>query len=51
MAKLVRLNVIVWSDKVNKDLTEVEFSDKFFDFLQENDWIAGGAITEEDDEE
>ncbi len=51
MAKLVRVNVIVSCDNINKDLTEEEFCDKFFDFLEANNWIAGGSVSEEEDDE
>ena len=36
---------------VNESLTEEEFADMFFKFLDDNDLIFGGGWTEEDDEE
>ena len=51
MAKVIRINAIISSAHADTDLTEDEFYNKFIDFIESNDWICGGGITEEDDEE
>ena len=49
MAKVIRINAIISSAHVDTDLTEDEFYNKFIDFIESNDWIYGGGITEEED--
>ena len=49
--KVITINGTFSPRKVNESLTEEEFADIFFDFLDKNDLIFGGGWTEEDDEE
>ena len=49
--KVITINGTFSPRKVNESLTEEEFADMFFDFLDKNDLIFGGGWTEEDDEE
>lgn len=49
MAKVIRINAIISSAHADTDLTEDEFYNKFIDFIESNDWICGGGITEEED--
>ena len=51
MAKVIKINAIISSAHVDTDLTEDEFYNKFIDFLEEHEWMCGGGITEEEDEE
>ena len=49
--KVITINGTFSPRKVNDSLTEEEFADMFFKFLDDNDLIFGGGWTEEDDEE
>ena len=49
--KVITINGTFSPRKVNESLTEEEFADMFFKFLDDNDLIFGGGWTEEDDEE
>ena len=49
--KVITINGTFSPRKVGESLTEEEFADMFFDFLDKNDLIFGGGWTEEDDEE
>lgn len=50
MSKLITLNGTVFSRHVNTDITEEEFFEAFEKFLNDNDYLYGGTITEEDDD-
>ena len=51
MSKIIEINGTVFSRHVDKDVTEEEFADLFFQFLDDNDLIFGGGWTEEDDDD
>ena len=46
--KLISIEGIVFND--NGDITEEEFLDVFYNFLEYNDWYFGGLTREEVDE-
>ena len=49
--KIISINGTIAPRKVGEDLTEEEFADMFFKFLDDNDIIFGGGWVEEDDDE
>lgn len=51
VSRVINMNLIVSSIHVGQDVTEEEFCNAFLDFLEEHEWMCGGGITEEEDEE
>ena len=49
--KVITINGTIASRHVNTDVTEEEFADLFFQFLDEHDYMFGGGWKEEDDED
>ena len=49
--KVITINGTIASRHINTDVTEEEFANLFFQFLDDNDLIFGGGWVEEDDEE
>ena len=49
--KIITISGTIASRHVNTDVTEEEFADLFFQFLDDNDLIFGGGWVEEDDDE
>lgn len=49
--KVITISGTIASRHVNTDVTEEEFADLFFQFLDDNDLIFGGGWVEEDDDE
>ena len=49
--KVITINGTIASRHVDTDVTEEEFADLFFQFLDEHDYIFGGGWKEEDDDD
>ena len=49
--KVITINGTFASRHVNESLTEEEFADLFFQFLDEHDLMFGGGWKEEDDDD
>ena len=49
--KVITINGTIASRHVNTDVTEEEFADLFFQFLDEHDYMFGGGWKEEDDDD
>ena len=49
--KIISINGTIAPRKVGEDLTEEEFADMFFAFLDEHNLMFGGGWTEEDDDD
>ena len=49
--KVITINGTIASRHVDTDVTEEDFSDLFFQFLDEHDYMFGVCCIEEDDDE
>ena len=49
--KIISINGTIAPRKVGEDLTEEEFADMFFAFLDEHNLMFGGGWTEENDDD
>ena len=50
MAKIIEINGTVFSENINEDITEKEFTDAFLDFIESRGWLFGGTVSEDNDE-
>ena len=50
MAKIIEINGTVFSENINEDITEEEFTDAFLDFIESRGWLFGGIVSEDNDE-
>ena len=49
--KVITINGTIASRHIDTDVTEEEFADLFFQFLDEHDYMFGGGWKEEDDDD
>ena len=51
MAKIITINGTIFSEHINKNVTEEEFTNAFIDFIESKGWLFGGTVSENDDDD